>query len=105
MSNDILEGIELVFPQRIPNNEDSSCIEVVTTDPHNQSSQLASRHFVEGHPQASENSALLKSILMEKCKNDLVSSSKSTVYGLDVESGYFFEACSMSLPDLEHSEH
>lgn len=105
VSNDFPEGIELVFPQHTPNHEDRRCIAAVITDPYYQSSQLPSTHFVEGHLQASENSALLKSILMEKCKSGVINSSKSSVYASDVESEYFFEACSTSLPDLEHSEY
>jgi hypothetical protein len=105
VSKDFPEGIELVFPQNTPNSEDGRCIAAATTDPHYQSAQTASTHLIEGDPWVSENSALLKSILLEKCKNGRIHSSKSSVYASEVESEYFFEACSISLPDLEHSEY
>ena len=104
VSKDFPEGIELIFPQNIPYNEDR-CIAALTTDSHYQNAQTASTQFTEGDSRASENSALLKSILLEKCKRGSIYSSKSSVYASDVESEYFFEACSMSLPDLEHSEY
>lgn len=72
VSNDTSEEIQLVFPQHTS---------------------------VERHPRASENSAILKSILMDKCKNGLI---KSSVCASDAGSESFFEACAMSLPDLEH---
>lgn len=105
VSRDFPEGIELVFPNNTPNNEDRRCIAAVTTDPQYQSSQIASTHILEGDSRAAVNSAILKSILLGKCKSGSAYSSKPSVYASDVESEYFFEACSMSLPDLDHSEY
>ncbi|XP_024374818.1 uncharacterized protein [Physcomitrium patens] len=73
---------------------------VVVTNPGCQNTLTDSSNSIEGHPEETENSALLRSILLGKHKTYL-HSFKSSACPSDVESECFFET-SMSLPDLEN---
>lgn len=87
VSKDFPEGIELVFS--------------LQADTHN---ALRSPIPVEDHLKHIDNSALLKSILLEKYKSSSYKSA-SSVDGSETDvSDNFLEACSISLPDLEPSE-
>jgi len=87
VSKDFPEGIELVFS--------------LQADTHN---ALRSPIPVEDHLKHIDNSALLKSILLEKYKSSSYKLASSVDGSETDDSDNFLEACSISLPDLEPSE-